>query len=239
MRGSGMVVQDMAGTVRGGGRQEPRSGARWFYLAVLPTPSPVPRNENRPFASSLPYRCVVRCGDEKEASVNLWLRLIRVWLTGRRRTRLTTDGVSVIRVRVWPHDLDLWGHVNGGRYLTLSDLGRLDFTVRTGLFGIVRRHRWTMPMGAAALRFHRPLRLFNTCELHTRMLGWGDKWGYMETRFVRNDRTVATVVSKAMVRGPDGTIPPERLLGLLGIAGDLLPVPEHIRRWVDAESVIT
>lgn len=79
--------------------------------------------------------------------MNLWLRLIRVWLTGRRRTRLTVDGESVIRVRVWPHDLDIWGHVNGGRYLTLSDLGRLDFTVRTGLFAVVRRHRWTMPMG--------------------------------------------------------------------------------------------
>jgi hypothetical protein len=33
---------------------------------------------------------------------------------------------------VWPHDLDLWSHVNGGRYLALSDLGRLDFTVLTG-----------------------------------------------------------------------------------------------------------
>jgi hypothetical protein len=55
---------------------------------------------------------------------------------------------------------------------------------------------------------------------------------------VRNDRTIATVVNKAMVRGPDGTIPPKQLLGLLGIDRDILPVPEHIRRWVDAESVV-
>ena len=70
-------------------------------------------------------------------------------------------------------------------------------------------------------------------------MGWEDKWGYTETRFVRNDRTVATVVSKAMVRGPDGAIPPEQLLALLGIDSDPIPVPEHIRRWVDAESVVT
>ena len=171
--------------------------------------------------------------------MNLWLRLIRVWLGGQRRTRLTVDGESVIRVRVWPHDLDLWGHVNGGRYLTMSDLGRLDFSVRTGLFGIVRRHRWTMPMGAAALQFRRPLRLFQTCELHTRIVGWDEKWGYMETLFVRNRRTVATVVAKAVVRGPDGTITPKRMLELLGVDDDPLPVPEHIRRWVDAEPVVT
>jgi hypothetical protein len=96
-----------------------------------------------------------------------------------------------------------------------------------------------MPLGAAALRFRRPLRLFNTCDLHTRIVGWDDKWGYMETRFVRNDRTIAMVVNKAMVRGPDGTIPPKQLLQLLDFDRDPLPVPEHIRRWVDAETVVT
>ena len=171
--------------------------------------------------------------------MNLWLRLIRVWLAARRRPSLTVDGESVIRVRVWPHDLDIWGHVNGGRYLTLSDLGRLDFTVRSGVFGVVRHHRWTMPMRAATLTFRRPLRLFQTCELHTRVVGWDDKWFYMDTRFVREDRTVATVIAKATVRGPDGPIPPKRLLQLLGVDDDPLPIPEHIRRWVDAEPVVT
>ena len=59
------------------------------------------------------------------------------------------------------------------------------------------------------------------------MVGWDDKCGNMETWFVRNDRTVATVVSKATVRGPDGTVPPERLLGLLGIDGDLSAGPRR------------
>lgn len=170
--------------------------------------------------------------------MNLWLRLLRIWAAALRGPPLGPNDTSVIRVRVWPHDLDLWGHVNGGRYLTLSDLGRLDFSVRTGLFGIVRRHRWTMPMGAAALQFRRPLRLFHICEMHTRVVGWDDKWGYMETRFVRSGQTVATVVAKAVVRGSEGIIPPERLLRLLGLDGDPLPVPDHIRRWVDAEPIV-
>jgi acyl-CoA thioesterase FadM len=171
--------------------------------------------------------------------MNLWLRLIRVWLAAQRRSPLGSEGESVIRIRVWPHDLDLWGHVNGGRYLTLSDLGRLDFSVRAGLFKIVRRQHWTMPMAAAGLQFRRPLRLFQTCELHTRVAGWDDKWSYLETRFVRKDRTVATVVAKAVVRGSDGTIAPKRLLELLGVDQEPFPVPEHIRRWVEAEVIVT
>jgi len=171
--------------------------------------------------------------------MNLWLRLIRVWLAALRGPSLAPDDESVIRVRVWPHDLDLWGHVNDGRYLTLSDLGRLDLALRIGLFQAVRRQRWTMPMGGAALSFRRPLRLFHTCDIHTRIVGWDDKWGYIESRFVREGRTVATVVAKVVVRGPDGTVTPRRLLEVLGIDREPLPVPEHVRRWIDAESIVT
>jgi acyl-CoA thioesterase FadM len=171
--------------------------------------------------------------------MNLWLRLIRVWLAARNRPSLGAEDVSVIRIRVWPHDLDLWGHVNGGRYLTMSDLGRLDFSIRTGLFALVRRHRWTMPMGAAALRFRRPVRVFQTCELRTRIVGWDEKWGYMETIFTRSGQVVATVVAKAAVRDREGTIPPTKLLELLGVDREPLPVPEHVRRWVEAETVFT
>lgn len=121
---------------------------------------------------------------------------------------------------------------------SLSDLGRLDFSVRTGLFAVVRSHRWTMPIGAAALRFHRPLRLFNTCGLRTRIVGWDEKWGYMETIFTRDGQVVATVVAKATIRGREGTIPPKKLLELLGVDREPLPVPEHIRRWVQAEPTL-
>lgn len=159
-------------------------------------------------------------------------------MAARNSPPLEAEDVSVIRLRVWPHDLDLWGHVNGGRYLTMSDLGRLDFSVRTGLFALVRRHRWTMPMAAAALRFKRPVRLFETVELRTRIVGWDDRWGYLETTFMRDDRVVATVIAKATVRGGEGSIPPRRLLELLGTDREPLPVPDHIRRWVEAESSI-
>jgi len=181
----------------------------------------------------VPYR------NEKGPLTNLWLRLIRVWLSARRRPPLGAGGESVIRIRVWPHDLDLWGHVNGGRYLTLSDLGRLDFSVRSGVFEIVRRNHWTMPMATAALGFRRPLRLFHTCELHTRIVGWDDKWWYLETLFIRNGGTVATVIAKAVVRSRDGTISPDRLVELLGVDDESPPVPEHILRWVEAEPLVT
>jgi hypothetical protein len=46
-------------------------------------------------------------------------------------------------------------------------------------------------------------------------------------------------VAKAVVRGSDGTIAPKRLLELLGVDHEPRPVPEHIRRWIEAEVTVT
>ena len=68
--------------------------------------------------------------------MNLWLRLIWLFLTTPFRPRLAipTD-VSVLGLRVLPNDLDLSLHMNNGRYLTVMDLGRLDLILRSGLAG--------------------------------------------------------------------------------------------------------
>jgi acyl-CoA thioesterase FadM len=170
--------------------------------------------------------------------MNLWFRLVRVWLAARRRTRLGVRDTSVIRVRVWPHDLDVWGHMNGGRFVTLSDLGRLDLFVRNGLLGLVLRERWVLPMGAVAVRFRRPVRLFQVIELQSRMLGWDDRWGYVATDFVRDGTVVATVVMKGVAKDRTGrTVPSSVVLERLGIASDEFPIPESVRTWLGVDTV--
>jgi acyl-CoA thioesterase FadM len=167
--------------------------------------------------------------------MNLWVRLLRAWLAARRRPPLRADECSEIRVRAWPHDLDVWGHVNGGRYLTLSDLGRFDLMLRLGVVRAALAERWMLPMGAAALRFRRPWRLLECCVLRTRILGWDDKWGYMGTDFLRDGELVATVVSRATAVDRTGApVPIAAVLERVGWEGDPIPVPEHIRTWVAA-----
>jgi acyl-CoA thioesterase FadM len=167
--------------------------------------------------------------------MNLWLRLIRVWLAARRDPILAPDLCSEIRVRAWPHDLDVWGHVNGGRYLTMSDLGRFDLLARLGVVKAARTEGWALPMGAAAVRFRRPWRLFRQCVLRTRVLGWDEKWGYMSTDFLRDGDLVATVVTRGTAVDRNGTaIPMGTILERVGWRGDPMPVPEQVRTWVTA-----
>jgi len=172
--------------------------------------------------------------------MNLWLRLLRLWSGARRRPPLGARDTSVIRVRAWPHDLDVWGHVNGGRYLTLSDLGRLDFFIRTGLARVVRQERWVLPMAVASVRFRRPWRLGQVCELYTRILGWDDTWAFMGTEFRRADKTIALVVTKGVVQDRSrAKVPTADILARLGLAGETLPVSSEVQAWAEAESLLT
>jgi len=165
--------------------------------------------------------------------MNLWLRLTRIWLGAMRRPPLGVRDTSVITLRIWPHDLDLWGHVNGGRYLTLSDLGRVDLLVRVGFFRLVRRHGWSLPIAAAAVRYRRPLRLFQRCELHTRLGGWDDHDGYMITDVVRGGKVAATIVIRGVAQDRDGAIiPAQAILDGLGMAGEAFPPSDEVRALV-------
>ena len=58
--------------------------------------------------------------------MKLYLRLLHLWLLGRRRSRVSVMGPVRTPFRVWPTDLDLLRHVNNGVYLTIMDIGRLD-----------------------------------------------------------------------------------------------------------------
>ena len=74
--------------------------------------------------------------------MNLFLRLFYVLAAGFFRERLKVLDTSILNLAVFPNDLDIYGHMNNGRYLTLMDLGRMDLIVRTGLGKTAGQNRW-------------------------------------------------------------------------------------------------
>ena len=58
--------------------------------------------------------------------MKLYLRLLLLLLTQKFRDRCTLTGPATTTLRVYPNDLDIFGHVNNGVYLTYADLGRTD-----------------------------------------------------------------------------------------------------------------
>ncbi len=163
------------------------------------------------------------------------LRMIRVVFAAMMGARIDPLGESVISLRVWLNDLDTNLHMNNGRYLTIMDLGRLDFIVRTGLGRLMVKRRWRPMVGSAVLRFRRGLAPFERYELKTRVAWWDDKWFWIEQRFEREGEVVAVGAIKGLFRAPTGNVPTADVLSPLGVTGPPGKIPEWIAAWRDAE----
>ena len=168
--------------------------------------------------------------------MNLYLRvlavLLRYWF-GRRRGSLLEP--STLTFHVLPNDLDPNWHLNNGRYLTIMDLGRLDLTLHSGLMRQVIRRHWMPVLGGATISYQRPLKLFQRYTLTTRIVGWDEKWIYMEQSFDSRGKRAATALVKGLLRGSDGSVPTPEVMASVGLEVPSPPLPAAVTAWNAAD----
>jgi acyl-CoA thioesterase FadM len=148
--------------------------------------------------------------------MNLILRLIWILLTARLRGPLRLLDESRLGLLVLPTDLDTNLHMNNGRYLSIMDLGRMDYVARVGLLRIVIRNRWMPLVGSATIRYRRSLQPFDRFELVTRTVCWDEKWVYMEQRFERRGELIAQAYVKVLFKAAGRTLRSREVLKALG-----------------------
>lgn len=173
---------------------------------------------------------------DRTPAMNLYFRLLWIALSSLWRGRIHLLDESSISRRVRPGDIDLNLHVNNGRYLTLADLGRMDFFLRCGLMGLMFKHKWKPIIAGVMSRYHRGLVLFQPYIITTQILGWDDKWAYLEHRFERVNKVVATIVVKGLFVGPRGRVSMQEVVEALGFVGGSPEIPAAIRSWEEAQT---
>ncbi len=179
--------------------------------------------------------------------MNLYIRVLYVLIRSFFAPRITSIAdVARVRLRVWPNDLDFNMHMNNGRYLTVMDLGRFDLILRNGLMKLMLKQKSVPILGSAKIRYRLPLMPFQQFDLETRVVGWDDKWIYMEQRFIiAHGPKAGAVAAIAVVKGSffdkktRTTVPTADMLAALNYDGLATPeLPDHIRKWQDAEDAL-
>lgn len=175
--------------------------------------------------------------------MNLWLRLAWLLLTARFRPGIAMPGgTSVLRFRVWPHDLDLSFHMNNGRYLTIMDLGRLDIMISSGLWRAVLRHKWTPIASAVKIRFRRELRPFQGYRLESRLVAWAGDNVVMEQVFIlASGPRAGQIAAHALFKGglydrvERKFVPIARLMDETGVRVDQPPLSPEVEAFLKAD----
>ena len=169
--------------------------------------------------------------------MNLWFRMLRVFLSAKRRQDMSLWDTAVTHFRVTLGDLDTVGHMNNGRYLTLLDLGRTDLMLRSGFWKQVKGHGWFPVVAGLSITYWKDLKLGQQFDIHSKILGIDDRWFYLEQSFMRGE----TVHARAVIRGcfvepGKGRVSTEALTALLGELPEHLEVPDWVRSWTTQSS---
>jgi len=157
-----------------------------------------------------------------------------------------TFEADVLKMRVWPNDIDFNFHLNNARHLSVMDYGRIHLLARGGVLKGIIKARWVPVVGAVWITYRRSLPLWARFELSTRMVGWDNRWFYMEQVFTGDEGTVAVGWVKGALRGSaksgkTGAVPPQQVMDLVkpGVASPELPEAIHILNGLTREKLQT
>jgi acyl-CoA thioesterase FadM len=167
--------------------------------------------------------------------VVLLFRVFLVILRSLLQRPSTLLDPSVLHMRVWPTDIDLNFHLNDGRYVSLTGVGRTDLLARTRLLRDGIRRGWYPVVGATMIRYRREIRAFQRFTLRSRILCWDEKWFYFEHFFESQGALAAVAYVRGLLRTRSGLVPSSDVLALLGHTAPSPPLPPAIERWRQAD----
>ncbi|MDF9616401.1 acyl-CoA thioesterase [Pseudomonas entomophila] len=172
--------------------------------------------------------------------MNLFFRLLcllLVALLSRGKKAESYRQPSTLRLTVAALDIDLNMHINNGRYLSLADLGRIQFLHKTGVLPGILKNRWMPLVGSVDIDYKKSIKLFQRFHIKTELMYWDEKWFYFQHTFIVNGTISAVAnVKSLLIDRSRKTVPPAAVFALLGDIPTPPELPESIAGWVAAKA---
>lgn len=168
--------------------------------------------------------------------MNLIFRLLCVVVGAVWRPKLGVMDASLVKFRVWPLDVDINLHLTNSRYLSLMDLGRTDLILRSGTWKMMRQDRLGVVLGGVAMRFRRPIAPFEQFQLETKILGWDERWIYVQQTFSGRNGMACVAVARAAFIKAGKAVPSRELLAEGGRQAVSPDLPAWVQQWAEVEA---
>ncbi|MBL8642343.1 MAG: thioesterase family protein [Rhodospirillaceae bacterium] len=142
--------------------------------------------------------------------------------------------------RCWPHDCDFNLHMTNSRYASFMDIARVTLMASNGAWRLIRAAKLLPVLGSNTIRFRRAVKPFQAFEVSARTICWDDKWIFLYHQLVVDGDVAAIGIAKVAFIGPQGRVPTQKLLEIVGYTGPALPpsaIPEHVNALDDVLKV--
>lgn len=166
-----------------------------------------------------------------------YFRIFKMLITSQRKPKLGVDDKSILNLRVWPGDIDVFKELNNGRHLTMMDFGRFDMAARNGLLKLVRNKGWGLAVAGASIRYRHRLHLFDKFELHTSVAGFDERWFYFHQEIRRNNKIHSSALIRTAVTSSKGIVNIYDVIRGLGIEPEKKPLPDWVKVWAESDEM--
>jgi acyl-CoA thioesterase FadM len=170
--------------------------------------------------------------------MSLYFRLFWTWVRACGKPTIQMGDKIELRMRVWPHDLDINGHMNNGRYLTITDLALVEYLTRAGFIKVALRKGWRPMLGGSIISYRRALKPFAFYTLGFSIVCWDERWNYMAFEFLQDGQTMAHGHSKGAIVGSRGIVSSTDARGAMGLDPASPKFPASICTWIEAERLL-
>jgi acyl-CoA thioesterase FadM len=167
--------------------------------------------------------------------MNLYLRLLWAIFRAWRMPHIATGDTLTRTLCVWPNDLDINGHMNNGRYLTIIDLMLIEYFVRTGFAKVLVKNGWRPMSGGSFITYRRGLKPFQKYTLKFRLDACDEQWNYMRFEFSDDEKLCAAGYMKGTAVSKKGFVKNEISYAAMNEPIYPAPMPEAVRDWLAAE----
>ncbi|MCF6328684.1 MAG: thioesterase family protein [Henriciella sp.] len=150
--------------------------------------------------------------------MNLFFRLMVVFIRAKlSRHRISIIDEARLNYRVWLTDQDMFMHMTNSRYLSFSDLGTINYIVRTGSWAVLRKKNWFPVICAQSMIVTRMLTTPQKFTLVSKITGWTDTYVGLSHKFYHKGRVHAEVRVIARFASRDKTkVSPQAMIDEVG-----------------------
>ena len=171
--------------------------------------------------------------------MNLYLRLLWTLFRARWLDKMTHEQILERTFRVLPNDLDINGHMNNGRYLTLIDLMLVEYFARIGFLKILMQQKWRPMSGGAVVTYRKGLSAFQKYRVRYWWTGSNEHWNFMRFEFLTMEgKLCAAGYMKGAAVSKEGLVRNKDSFNLMGLTVKDAPLPEAVSHWLASEHAV-
>ena len=164
--------------------------------------------------------------------MNLYFRLFWLMFWRVRHCRsIDFLGTSKISYRALPMDCDINLHLTNSRYPALMDLARTYMLAEMGLLKRFLKLKWLPIVNAAEFTYIRDIKPLRRFDIESRLVGWDEKYFYIEQRFVSDDTLHCIVHVRGVFVNNRKQVPIPDMLKEAGFDGPAPSLPPEVEKW--------